>query len=127
MFDLEVYYLTELVSLLGPVTRVVGNSKRYFYERTITSQPRYGEKIKVDIDTHITVVMEFANNLTTTVVMSFNLWDLTLYRTEIYGKEGTLYLTDDDTYGTRLWLEGLKTLTGPDFPPRFNERKKEVP
>lgn len=99
MFDMGVYYITALVSLLGPVSRVVGNSKRYFDERTITSEQRYGEKIKVDIDTHISGVMEFASNLTATVVMSFDVWDTTLPRIEIYGKDGTLYLNDDDPYG----------------------------
>jgi len=99
MFDMGVYYMTALISLLGPVNRVLGNAKKYFDERTITSQPNYGKKISVEIDTHITGVMEFKNNVTVTVVMSFDVWDPTLPRIEIYGKEGTLYMNDDDPYG----------------------------
>jgi predicted dehydrogenase len=99
MFDMGVYYITALVSLLGPVKRVVGNTKRYFDERTITSQPKYGEKINVEIDTHIGGIMEFRNNATATVMMSFDVWDPTLPRIEIYGKEGTIYMNDDDPYG----------------------------
>jgi predicted dehydrogenase len=99
MFDMGVYYMTALISLLGPVNRVLGNTKKYFDERTITSQPNYGKKISVEIDTHITGVMEFKNNVTATVMMSFDVWDPFLPRIEIYGKEGTLYMHDDDPYG----------------------------
>jgi predicted dehydrogenase len=99
MLDMGVYYMTALISLLGPVNRVLGNTKRYFDKRTITSQPKYGQEIDVDIDTHITGVMEFKNNVTATIMMSFDVWDPTLPRIEIYGKEGTLYMNDDDPYG----------------------------
>ncbi|MCF7929418.1 MAG: Gfo/Idh/MocA family oxidoreductase [Spirochaetales bacterium] len=99
MLDMGVYYMTALVSLLGPVGSVVGNSKRYFDKRTITSEPKYGQTIDVDIDTHITGVMEFQNNVSATIMMSFDVWDPTLPRIEIYGKEGTLYLSEDDPYG----------------------------
>lgn len=99
MFDMGVYYMTALISLLGPVSRVIGNAKKYFDERTITSQPKYGEKIVVGTDTHITGVMEFKNNVTATIMMSFDVWDPFLPRIEIYGKEGTLYMHDDDPYG----------------------------
>jgi predicted dehydrogenase len=99
MLDMGVYYMTALISLLGPVNRVLGNAKKYFNERTITSQPKYGEKITVGTDTHITGVMEFKNNVTATIMMSFDVWDPSLPRIEIYGKEGTLYMHDDDPYG----------------------------
>jgi len=99
MFDMGVYYMTALISLLGPVDRVVGNAKKYFNERTITSQPKYGEKIKVGVDTHIAGVMEFKNNAAATIMMSFDVWDPCLPRIEIYGREGTIYMNDDDPYG----------------------------
>jgi len=99
MLDMGVYYMTALISLLGPVKRVLGSTKRYFDKRIITSQPKYGEEIDVDIDTHITGVMEFKNNVTATIMMSFDVWDPTLPRIEIYGREGTLYMNDDDPYG----------------------------
>jgi len=99
MLDMGVYYITALVSLLGPVEKVFGSTKKYFDKRTVTSQPNYGETIKVDIDTHITGVMEFQNNATGTIIMSFDVWDPVLPRIEIYGKDGTLYIHDDDPYG----------------------------
>jgi predicted dehydrogenase len=99
MFDIGPYYITALVSLIGPADKVIGVSKKYFNSRTVKSQPRFGEKITVNTDTHLTGVIEFKNSVTATVITSFDLWDPFLPRMEIYGKEGTLYMPDDDPYG----------------------------
>src|SRR5215213_4661249 len=53
MFDMGPYYLTALVSLLGPVKRVTGATRTTFPERTITSQPKFGQKIEVEVPTHV--------------------------------------------------------------------------
>jgi len=53
MFDMGPYYLTALVALMGPIKRATGSTRITFPERTITSQPKYGTKIKVDVPTHI--------------------------------------------------------------------------
>ena len=45
MFDMGPYYLTALVNLIGPVRRVTGSTRITFPERTITSKPKYGQKI----------------------------------------------------------------------------------
>ena len=45
MFDMGPYYLTALVSLLGPVSRVASSAGVSFPERAITSTPKYGETI----------------------------------------------------------------------------------
>ena len=42
MFDMGPYYVTALVSLLGPVSRVTGSAGISFPERTITSNPLRG-------------------------------------------------------------------------------------
>jgi len=99
MFDIGPYYITALVSLLGPAEKVLGSAKKYFTQRTIMSKPRQGDKIIVNTDTHITGVIEFKNNVTATVITSFDVWDPCLPRIEIYGREGTLYIHDDDPYG----------------------------
>ena len=51
VFDLGVYYLTQLVNLLGPVKTISSISGTATPERIITSQPRSGEKIKVETPT----------------------------------------------------------------------------
>jgi predicted dehydrogenase len=99
MFDMGVYYMTALISMLGPVKRVFGDARTYFDERTITSQPKYGEKIKVDTNTHISGLMDFSSGALGTVMVSFDVWDPHLPRIEIYGREGTIYMHEDDPYG----------------------------
>jgi len=99
MFDMGVYYMTALISMIGPVKRVFGDARTYFDERTITSQPKYGEKIKVGTHTHISGLLDFASGALGTVMMSFDVWDPHLPRIEIYGREGTIYMHEDDPYG----------------------------
>ena len=60
MFDMGPYYLTALISLLGPIKRVTGSAQISFPERQITSQPFAGQTIIVETPTHIAGVMDFA-------------------------------------------------------------------
>ncbi|MDQ3327962.1 MAG: Gfo/Idh/MocA family oxidoreductase, partial [Chloroflexota bacterium] len=53
MFDMGPYYLTALISLIGPMRRVTGSARVTFPERTITSQPRAGTTIPVRAPTHV--------------------------------------------------------------------------
>jgi len=99
MFDMGPYYLSALVNLLGPVKRVTGVTKIGFTERTITSKPKYGKKVKVEIPTHIAGVMDFANGVVGTILMSFDVWAAELPHIEIYGTEGTLSVPDPNGTG----------------------------
>jgi predicted dehydrogenase len=99
MFDMGPYYLTALVSLMGPVQRVTGSTRITFPERTITSQPLFGKKIQVEVPTHIAGVMEFHNGAIATLVTSFDVWSAEVPRIEIYGTAGTLSVPDPNGFG----------------------------
>jgi len=99
MFDMGPYYLTALISLMGPVRRVAGSARITFPERTITSQPVYGTKIKVDVPTHVAGVLDFANGAIATIVTSFDVWSANVPLIEIYGTEGTLSVPDPNGFG----------------------------
>jgi predicted dehydrogenase len=99
MFDIGPYYLTTLVSMLGPVRRLTGSARISFPERLITSQPLAGTKIKVNTPTHVTGVLDFAGGSVATVITSFDVWAANLPRVEIYGSEGSLSLPDPNTFG----------------------------
>lgn len=99
MFDMGPYYLTALVALMGPVRRVTGSTQITFEERRITSQPKYGTNIKVDVPTHVAGVMDFQNGAVATIITSFDVWHAQLPRIEIYGSEGTLSMPDPNTFG----------------------------
>ncbi len=99
LFDMGPYYLTALVSLLGPVCSVVGAARATFPERTITSQPRAGERISVEVPTHTAAVLEFTSGAIATLVMSFDVWKSEAPRLEIHGSTGSLSVPDPNTFG----------------------------
>jgi predicted dehydrogenase len=105
MFDMGPYYLTSLVSLLGPVRRVTGSARITFPERTITSRPRYGESIEVNVPTHVAGILDFAAGAVGTITTSFDIWAAQLPFIEIYGSRGTLSLPDPNGFGgpVRVW------------------------
>ncbi len=99
LFDMGPYYLTALISLLGPVRRVTGSARVTFSERTIRSQPRAGERIPVEVPTHLAAILDFANGAIATLVTSFDVWADETPRLEIYGATGSLSLPDPNTFG----------------------------
>lgn len=108
MFDMGPYYLTALVSLMGPVKSVSGSTRVTFPERIITSQPKYGKKVEVEVPTHIAGVLDFACGAIGTIVTSFDVWHAEVPRIEIYGTRGTLSVPDPNTFGgpVRVHLAG---------------------
>ncbi|MFG6137290.1 Gfo/Idh/MocA family protein [Halomonas sp. B23F22_10] len=104
LLDIGPYYVTALLSLLGPVRRCSAMASRAFDTRIIESEPRRGESIDVEVDTHITGNLEFASGAIGTLLTSFDVWDSELPRLEIYGTKGTLCLPDiDPTDGPNLF------------------------
>lgn len=105
LLDMGPYYLTALVSLLGPVARVTGASRISFPTRTVTSEPRAGTVIPVEVPTHVAGILEFAGGSVGTLLMSFDVWASHLPKLEIYGTEGSLSLPDPNTFGgpVHLW------------------------
>lgn len=99
MFDMGPYYLTALIALMGPVKRVTGSARVTFPERTITSAPKYGTKIQVDVPTHVAGIMDFACGAVGTIITSFDVWSSELPRIEIYGTQGTLSVPDPNSFG----------------------------
>ncbi|MFN8592739.1 MAG: Gfo/Idh/MocA family oxidoreductase [Thermomicrobiales bacterium] len=99
LFDMGPYYLTALVSLLGPVRRVTGSTRASFPERAIRSQPRTGERIPVEVPTHLAAVLDFAAGPIATLVTSFDVWATETPLLEIYGSAGTLSCPDPNTFG----------------------------
>ena len=98
MFDMGPYYLTALVTLLGPVRRVTGSARISFAERIIGSAPKRGASIKVETPTHVAGVLDFESGPVATVVTSFDVWSTETPRIEIYGSEGTLSLPDPNAF-----------------------------
>jgi predicted dehydrogenase len=99
MFDMGPYYLTALIALLGPIRRATGSARVTFPERTITSKPKHGERIAVEVPTHVAGVLDFAQGAVASIITSFDVWGHNLPRIEIYGSEGSLSVPDPNTFG----------------------------
>lgn len=104
MFDMGPYYLTALVNLMGPISRITGSTRITFDKRTITSAPKYGNTIDVQVPTHVAGILDFANGAIGTIITSFDIWYAQLPFIEIYGTEGTLKVPDPNTFGGPVFL-----------------------
>ena len=99
MFDMGPYYVTALISLMGPIRRVTASTRITFPERTITSEPLKGTVVKVETPTHIAGVLDFECGAIATIVTSFDVWSANVPCIEIYGTEGSLSVPDPNTFG----------------------------
>jgi predicted dehydrogenase len=104
LLDMGPYYLTSLFHLLGPVTRVTGASSRPKSVRRIASGPRAGEEIPVEIDTHVTGVLEHADGAISTVTFSFDAHATEAAPIEVHGETGTLSLPDPNHFAGEVRL-----------------------
>ncbi len=120
MFDMGPYYLTALVTLLGPVKRVTGATRTTFAERTITSQPKFGQKIQVETPTHVVGVLDFAQGAIATIVTTFDVWAAEVPRIEIYGTHGTLSVPDPNTFGGPVRLRRAGSTEWQEIPIAFH-------
>ncbi len=98
MFDMGPYYVSALVTLLGPVARVTGSHRRTFERREITSEPKRGQWIDVEVSTHVAGVLDFASGAIGTIITSFDAQAATLPRIEVYGSEATLCVPDPNLF-----------------------------
>ncbi|WP_407562847.1 Gfo/Idh/MocA family protein [Streptomyces sp. 184] len=113
LLDMGPYYLSALIHLLGPVTRVTGAASRPRAERTIGSGPRAGQTFPVEVDTHVTGVLEHACGALSTLVMSFDVRAARLPRIEVHGTDASLSLPDPNNFDGAVELnrgDGWETL-----------------
>ncbi|MDD7972210.1 Gfo/Idh/MocA family protein [Roseinatronobacter alkalisoli] len=99
ILDLGPYYISNLVQLLGPVKRVTAMSMSAQAERTITSQPRYGQKIPVETPTTIHAILQFHSGAQVTYCASWDVWQHGHAPMELYGEHGTLHVPDPNFFG----------------------------
>ncbi|WP_046214808.1 Gfo/Idh/MocA family protein [Paenibacillus wulumuqiensis] len=104
MYDMGPYYLTALISLLGPAELVSGMTRTSFAQRTITSEPKFGQVIDVEVPTHIAGTIQFRSGAIASMITSFDVWSSTLPYIEIYGTLGTMLVPDPNTFGGPIRL-----------------------
>lgn len=98
LLDMGPYYIHALVTLLGPIASVTGVSTRSRDARTIGSGPRAGARIPVEVDTHVTGILQHENGVASTLVMSFDTVATRSAPIEIHGTEGSLVVPDPNRF-----------------------------
>jgi predicted dehydrogenase len=119
MFDMGPYYLTAMIAMLGPVRRVTGSARISQPERVITSQPKAGTRIPVEVPTHISTVLDFAQGAIGTLVTSFDCWGHELPQIEVYGTEGTLSCPDPNYFAGPVRLRRAREREWREVPLAF--------
>lgn len=94
VLDMGPYYLTVLVTLLGPVAWVSAQGTTLVPER----QSRHGGRVVASTPTHVSGTVAFASGAHATVIFSFDVHHTHLPRIEVYGTEGSLRLPDPNNY-----------------------------
>jgi predicted dehydrogenase len=97
--DIGPYYVTQLVNLLGPVTRVAAQASTASPTRTVTSEPRRGQVIDVEVPTTVNGVLSFASGANVSLTTSWDVWKHRRLPFEIYGTEGSILVPDPNFFG----------------------------
>ncbi len=110
MLDMGPYYLTTLVTLLGPIERIAGAARISFTERVAGHPSIQGQKIGVTTPTYFSGVAEFASGPIGTITMTFDVWSHRMPRIEIYGSNGTLSVPDPNNFDgvVQIWTPETK-------------------
>jgi predicted dehydrogenase len=108
MFDMGPYYLTAMVSLLGPVRRVTGSAQIPFPEKPYPADsPDAGKTFRVTRPGNISAVLDFASGCVAVITTTA---EVAGYhpRLEIYGTDGILVTNDPNAYTGAVTLRGSK-------------------
>ena len=104
LFDMGPYYVTTLVSLLGPAARVTAATATDPSPRTIATGPNAGSTFHATTPTHVAGILEFTSGPIATLMTSFDARVSAAPRIEIQGTEGSLWLPDPNAFGGRVRL-----------------------
>ncbi len=104
LFDIGPYYLSWLATIFGPAEQVAAAGRRSHDTRVIARGPRAGTEFRVEVPTHVSALIEYAQGPAATLVLSF---ESPLPRhgfVEITGTEATLALPDPNRFDGEIRL-----------------------
>jgi predicted dehydrogenase len=99
ILDLGPYYITDLISLIGPIKRVTAFTGMARTEREVTAEgPFKGTFIKVGTPTTIHAVLVFHNGAIITLGASWDVHSHGHHNIELYGTEGSIFVPDPNFF-----------------------------
>jgi predicted dehydrogenase len=117
ILDLGPYYITDLISLVGPIKRVTAFTGMARTEREVTAAgPYQGTRIKVGTPTTIHAILEFHNGAIITLGASWDVSSHGHHNIELYGTEGSVYVPDPNFFNGDVTItdrEGTKEKVTP--------------
>ncbi len=108
VFDMGPYYLSALVTLLGPVASVLATGQIGFAERMVTTagSREQGRTIKVETLTNVHALLDFASGAHVTFLASWDVWKHSMPPIELHGQKASLRLPDPNWFGGDLLVAG---------------------
>ena len=101
LLDYAVYYMTALVSLLGPVEKVAGFVSTPYPTRTVIlpDSPEYGHTISTPNESEVSAILRLKNGISGTfhIDTESNTYNESAF--VIYGARGILYLPNSNEFG----------------------------
>ncbi|HEY5879082.1 MAG TPA: Gfo/Idh/MocA family oxidoreductase [Nakamurella sp.] len=105
LLDMGVYYLTALVTLLGPISEVSAMSSRLRTERVVPAGgPRAGQVLPVEVDTYVAATLRHASGVISTLIVSFDTIASRLPRIEVYGSSASLDVPDPNQFANPVGI-----------------------
>jgi predicted dehydrogenase len=99
LWDMGPYYLSLLVTLLGPVRSVSADQMISPRERRVATGPREGSRVRVETPTTVMAVLDFASTALATLTCTFDAWATMVPCVEVYGTSGALQAADPNIFG----------------------------
>jgi len=99
LYDMAPYYLSALISLLGPIESIAAFSAKPAATRRVYTGEHAGEEIPAEVDTHYSAVMRMRSGVVVSLNVSFDIYRSDLPMFEICGDGGTLAYPDPNFGG----------------------------
>ena len=90
--DMGPYFMTTLVSILGPLESVFAFANRGWDKRDI-----HGKDVDVDVSTNYGAVLKFASGTVGNINLSYDMWKSDLPAMQMYGTDGVLICPNPNT------------------------------
>jgi len=108
LLDIAPYYLTALVSLLGPIESVAAFAETPTPQRTLRAGARAGDIVEVEVPTHAAAVLRMRNSALVTLAVSFETRGQYVSGLTVYGTGGVMTLPDANAFTGDVFVSGLR-------------------
>jgi predicted dehydrogenase len=109
VLDIAPYYLTAMVSLLGPIAATSAFAATPTIERELRAGPRAGERFVAEVPTHAAAALRFASAALATITVSFEMPGRYESGMVVYGTERSLRLPDANKFGGDVMIRSPRS------------------